>query len=123
MTRGGVGGGAPRPSPLTRSLRSLPRDDGRGNLNAPFRPAGALPSPPSHPPPSHSWWTDKRGPVTVSGLVPLPIDVHVVGVVVGEHAVPVGVVPSREVEVIHALEVGCDLILFHEFFSRLLEGL
>jgi hypothetical protein len=37
--------------------------------------------------------------------------------------VPVGVVPSREVEVIHALEVGCDLILFHEFFSRLLVGL
>ena len=24
----------------------------------------ALPSPPSHPPPSHPWWTDKRGPVT-----------------------------------------------------------
>ena len=28
------------------------------------RPPRALPSPASHPPPSHPWWTDKRGPVT-----------------------------------------------------------
>ena len=27
------------------------------------RPVGALSSPESHSPPSHSWWTDKRGPV------------------------------------------------------------
>jgi hypothetical protein len=31
----------------------------------------------------------------------------VTGVVVGEHAVPVGVVSSREVEVTHASKVGC----------------
>jgi hypothetical protein len=41
----------------------------------------------------------------------LPVDVHVVGVVTGEHAMPISVVPSREVEVIDALEVGGRLIL------------
>ena len=47
----------------------------------------------------------------------LPIHEHVVGVVVGEHSVPVGVVPSGEVEVIHALEVAYDLIVWHEISS------
>ena len=35
------------------------------------RPVGALSSPESHSPPSHSWWTDKRGPVTTFVLLQL----------------------------------------------------
>jgi hypothetical protein len=35
------------------------------------------------------------------------------GVVVGEDAVPVGLVPSDEVKLIHAFEVARDLILMH----------
>src|SRR5690349_11634383 len=43
----------------------------------------------------------------------LPIHQHVVGVVASEHAVPVGVVPSGEVKVVHALEVGGDVVIVH----------
>ena len=43
---------------------------GRGILKGNgIRPGEALPRPPSHPPPSHSWWTDKRGPVKVGATV------------------------------------------------------
>src|SRR6516165_2326270 len=45
----------------------------------------------------------------------LPVDEHVVGVVMGEHAVPVGVVPTGEIEVVHSLEVGADLVIAHAF--------
>jgi hypothetical protein len=43
----------------------------------------------------------------------LPVDIYtnVAGMVVGEHAVPVGAVPSHEVELIHALEVACYLVI------------
>ena len=41
----------------------------------------------------------------------LPVDQHVLGVVMGEDAVPVSAVPAREVEVVHALEVACDLVV------------
>ena len=44
----------------------------------------------------------------------LPVHQHVVGVVVGEHAGPVGVVPSDRVKIIHALEVAVDLVFGHE---------
>jgi len=45
----------------------------------------------------------------------LPVDIYknVVGMVVGEHAVPVGAVPSHEVELIHALEVAGYLVIRH----------
>jgi len=42
---------------------------------------------------------------TASRLLPLPVHHHVVGVVVGEHAVPVGVVPALEVEVVMPLRL------------------
>jgi hypothetical protein len=43
----------------------------------------------------------------------LPVDIYknVVGMVVGKHAVPVGAVPSHEVELIHALEVAGYLVI------------
>ncbi len=45
----------------------------------------------------------------------LPVDIYknVVGMVVGKHAVPVGAVPSHEVELIHALEVAGYLVIRH----------
>ena len=45
----------------------------------------------------------------------LPVDIYenVVGVVVGEHALPVGSVPPLEVEFIHALEVAGYLVVRH----------
>jgi hypothetical protein len=47
--------------------------------------------------------------------VGLPVDIYknVVRMVVGEHAVPVGAVPSHEVELIHALEVAGYLVICH----------
>jgi hypothetical protein len=36
---------------------------------------------------------------------------NVAGMVVGEHAVPVGAVPSHEVELIHTLEVAGYLVI------------
>jgi hypothetical protein len=49
----------------------------------------------------------------------LPVDIYenVVGVVMGEHAVPVGFVPSLEVELIHALEVAGYLVVRHDLVS------
>jgi hypothetical protein len=45
----------------------------------------------------------------------LPVDIYknVVGMVVGEHAVSVGAVPSYEVEFIHALEIAGYLVIRH----------
>jgi hypothetical protein len=43
-----------------------------------IRPGRTLPSRPSHPPPSHPWWTDKRGPPNnrlAQGGPPLPMQV------------------------------------------------
>jgi len=45
--------------------------------------------------------------------LPAGIYTNVAGVVVGEHAVPVGAVPSHEVELIHALEVAGYLVIRH----------
>jgi hypothetical protein len=53
-------------------------------------------------------------PPAVSRILALPVDQHVVGVVVREDAVPVGVVPSVEVKVIHALEVASYLVVVHQ---------
>src|SRR5262245_17528826 len=45
----------------------------------------------------------------------LPVDVYenIVGVVAGEHSLPVGLVPSHEVELIHAPEVADHLVVRH----------
>jgi hypothetical protein len=49
----------------------------------------------------------------VSRRLTLPVHQDIVGVVMGEHTVPVGIVPSIEVKIIHALEILVDLILVH----------
>ena len=63
------GPGEPGSAPARRvaiAAHSRPRDDRRENFSVRLRPKDPLPSPPSHPPPSHSWWTDKRRPVNPS---------------------------------------------------------
>ena len=68
MTPGGCPRGARRDyrHSGTRSARAsatTAAGEPSSALSPRFRPAGELPSPASHPPPSHSWRTDKRGPV------------------------------------------------------------
>jgi hypothetical protein len=41
------------------------------------------------------------------------VDEHVVGMDVGEQAVPVGAVPRLEVEFVHALQVARDRVVRH----------
>jgi hypothetical protein len=45
--------------------------------------------------------------------LPVNIDEHVVGVVAGEKAMPVGSVLCREVKIVHAVQVASDLIVCH----------
>ena len=65
---GGVGRRAARPSPLgTRYARAFAttaagKPQALPCLSGPERYLLRA----SHPPPSHSWWTDKRGPATIS---------------------------------------------------------
>ncbi len=47
---------------MTKVIRRRPTN----NLSVSIHPPRALPSRPSYPPPSHSWWTDKRGPAKTS---------------------------------------------------------
>ena len=49
----------------------------------------------------------------VGWRLPVNIHEHVVGVVAGEKAVPVGPVPCREVKIVHAVQVASDLIVCH----------
>ena len=75
MTKRGVGGRAAAIAAPPRSARL--RDEGRaGSPHATeipeFRPAQQLPSSRPTSTNSHSWWTDKRGPVRRSGGPPAP---------------------------------------------------
>ena len=50
----------------------------------------------------------------VGGRLPFAIYNNVIGVVLGEDAVPVGFVLSVEVELVHACEVAYHLIVCHD---------
>ena len=50
----------------------------------------------------------------MSRRLSFPVHQDIASVVVSEHPVPVGLVPSIEVEIVHALEVALNLILNHE---------
>src|ERR1019366_1870490 len=67
VTVRGVAGAARAVAIAAPALAPLapPRRQPRPQAPA-VRPPRALPFPASHPPPSHPWWTDKRGPVTYS---------------------------------------------------------
>ena len=48
------------------------------------------------------------------GFLSLPVHKNIISVVMGEDAVPVGLVPTVEVEVVHSLEVSINLLVLHE---------
>src|SRR5690349_699959 len=52
---------------------------------------------------------------TVCRFLALPVNQLVLGVIVCEYAVPIGIVPAVEVEIVHCREVALDLIILHEW--------
>ena len=57
---------APPPSRLDTRYARVFATTTADSTSVVIRPRQTLPSPPSYPPPSHSWWTDKRGPATTA---------------------------------------------------------
>src|SRR3954453_18094048 len=51
---------------------------------------------------------------TACGRLPLDLHNHVVGVAVGERTMPVGSVPSVEIELIHSLQIAGYLVTCHD---------
>ena len=48
------------------------------------------------------------------GFLSLPVHKNIISVVMGEDAVPVGLVPTVEVEIVHSPEVAINLLVLHQ---------
>ena len=62
---------APPPSRLDTRYARVFATTTADSTSVVIRPRQTLPSPPSYPPPSHSWWTDKRGPANIPNVMPV----------------------------------------------------
>jgi hypothetical protein len=50
----------------------------------------------------------------MSRFLALPVDEDVVGVMIGENAAPISVIPADKIEIVHSLYVLINLVVVHD---------